>query len=121
MRFKKLAVSGLVYTFGFYVVVVWSIDFCYDKWLPRAPERATGRIHQIVVSHGSVRYASNREIQLDEITLKLRPIVLLIFFTALLLGLKWGVLHVAGTKSLKGPENAVSKRARHKVEGEDGG
>jgi hypothetical protein len=37
------------------------LDLRYDMYLPREPDDKSGRVHRIIVDHGSVRYATQRE------------------------------------------------------------
>jgi hypothetical protein len=99
MNLRKKIVTLLAVAFGAYVFLIVGIDLSYYLWLPRKPDAGTARIHQVVVSHGSVRYGSERELRFRAVVLKMMPVPMMLFFTALLLGLKWGVFRIGPSKS----------------------
>ncbi len=70
------------------------IETSYFRYLPRLPDENFGRTNRIVVSHGSVRYGSEREIQLLGSINKFAPFAGILFLAALAFGIKSGDFHV---------------------------
>src|ERR1700683_3457887 len=97
MKFRKTMIYSLL---GLYLILVaisvWT-DTSYFSKLPRTPDEKTGRIYRMVVSHGSVRYSSNRELENLKTIDGLQVPSALLFLLTLLWGLKTGALHVRGT------------------------
>ena len=97
MNFRKATVALLATCFGVYVFLLVAVDLTYYVRLPRESNPVTGQVNQVVVSHGSVRYASEHQLRFRALILRMWPIAPSLFFAALVLGLKGGVLHVAPT------------------------
>jgi len=74
------------------VVSVW-IDISFSSNLPRVPDETTGRIYRMVVNHGTIRYGSAGEVRFRKTAENCMPVAILLFLTASVLGLKWGILH----------------------------
>jgi hypothetical protein len=61
------------------------MDLSYAAEMPRSLEPTTGRIHQLRVNHGSIRYVSQRELQLFDVLANIvAPVVCFGSFVALL-------------------------------------
>ncbi len=71
-----------------------AIDFLYFSNLPRVLDETSGHIYRVVVSHGSVRFATAREVGTLQLMNNGLPVAGLVFVSTLLLGLRLGVLHV---------------------------
>ena len=99
MKLRKMIITVLAVTFGAYVFLVAGIDLSYYLWLPKNADISTARTHQIVVSHGSIRYGSEHELQFRAIVMRMMPVAMAFFFSALLLGLKWRLFHIGPKKS----------------------
>jgi hypothetical protein len=98
MNFRKLTITLLLGAYGIYVLVLCWTDISYYSRLPKNPDPNSGKVHRMVVSHGSVRYGSERELRFRERLLGLTPIPHVVFFAALVLGLKWGVLQIGKSR-----------------------
>jgi hypothetical protein len=91
---RKIIIYLLFAAFAAYVIFAVWIDLSYFLSLPKAPEEQTGRIYRMVVSHGSVRYGSVHELQYRKALDDFRLVPIVAFFCAVVLGLKWGILHI---------------------------
>jgi hypothetical protein len=69
----------------------------YYAELPKAPDPTTERTYRMVVSHGSVRYGSQRELHWLQGVEQAFPVGALLIVPAGLLGLGWGIFHVGPT------------------------
>jgi len=72
------------------------MDFLYCSNLPKVPDKKTGHIYRMVVNHGYVRFGTDRDVRTQQLMKNGLPIAALLFMSALLLGLRLGVLHVRG-------------------------
>jgi hypothetical protein len=90
------------------------IHTLYYNNLPRVPDKNTGHIYRVVVNHGAVRYGTDRDARTLRLMQNGLPIAGLLFASALLLGLKLGVLHVRG-------EAPRVKNSTNRTEKEDSG
>lgn len=68
--------------------------FCYS--LPRTPNRGTGAVYRLVVSHGFVRFGTRGDVRMLRAMRDGAPVAALVFVAAVLVGLGWGVLRVRG-------------------------
>jgi hypothetical protein len=92
MTWHKFIVALLLFAFGTYILAVVSTDLLYYARLPHAAVSATAQTYRVVVCHGSVRYASEKQLHFRETLLHIAPLPIVGFFVALALGLKWGEL-----------------------------
>ena len=95
MTRHKFIITLLVFAFGTYVLTVVSTDLVYYARLPRVAVSATGQTYRLIVCHGSVRYASEKQLHFRQTLLHVAPLPIVGFFVALVLGLKWGELKMA--------------------------
>jgi len=86
--------------FGLYVMALCTADLGYYLYLPRTPDDKSGRTNRIVVSHGSIRFASQAEVDFRDRLLRNALIPVILFFAAYFLGLKWGLLRFGGRQQL---------------------
>ena len=59
---RKIAVIVLAVAFFAGLGNVIYLDQYYFSYLPKEPDKKEERIHQIIVSHGSIRYATQQEV-----------------------------------------------------------
>jgi hypothetical protein len=78
---------------GWVAAAVW-IDGSYFSRLPKAPNEKAGRVYRMVVSHGSIRYGSERELHNLRTIEELRLPAIMLFLVAILWGLKSGDLKI---------------------------
>jgi hypothetical protein len=89
MNYRKMTVTVLGIMFIVYLILIVTVDLFYYYKLPRFPDQGSDRTVQIVVSHGSIRYASDREAAFKDSILRLWPLLFVLFFTAAFLGIRW--------------------------------
>jgi hypothetical protein len=89
MNYRKMTVTILGMIFIVYLILIVSVDLFYYYKLSRFPAHGSDRTVQIAVSHGSIRYASNREAAFKDSILRLWPLLFVLFFTAAFLGIRW--------------------------------
>ena len=81
------------------LAAVW-IQISYSSNLPRVPDDKAGRICQIVVNHGSIRYGTQRELDILRTVDGLQPVAILLFLLAIVLGLTWGIFKIGRGRKL---------------------
>jgi len=59
---RKITVGALCALFVIALAWLISIELHYFSKLPTNPDYSLGRVHQIIVSHGSVRFATQGEV-----------------------------------------------------------
>ena len=96
-RFRKPLLGVFIGLFVASVLAYISIDIYYYIELPNAPDQSRERTQRMVVSHGSVRYGSERELHALRAVEELFPMGAGLFLAALLLGLRWGIFHIGPT------------------------
>jgi hypothetical protein len=69
MNYRAVSITILVLTFEIYLLIVCWIDTSHYYKLPKEP-RPKNEPYQIIVSHGSVRYASDHEAKLRDAVIR---------------------------------------------------
>jgi hypothetical protein len=100
MNLHKLIIVLLIAVFAVCGLAEIAIDISYSSFLPDIPDAKTGRTFRMEVNHGFIRYGTERQFHFRETLLKCFPISIAFCFAALLLGLKWGVLHIGKGRKL---------------------
>ncbi len=98
-KFRK-AVLGILLgsTLAFLGAAVFIHLYCYSA-LPSTPDERLGRTFKLEVNHGFVRYGSVGELRALRGIEDAFPLAAFPFLTAVVLGLKWGILQVRGSKA----------------------
>jgi hypothetical protein len=94
---RKTLLGVFIGLFVASVLAYISIDIYYYVELPDAPDPSTERTNRMEVSHGSVRYGSERELHALRVVQELFPMGAVFFLAALVLGLRWGIFHIGPT------------------------
>jgi hypothetical protein len=95
MRIRKIFLGLLLGIFGLSVLSGIGIDLCYFAKLPKALDEKSGHTYRLVVTHGSIRYGTEREIHALKMVDDFLPIGMLFFLLAAVLGMSWGIVKVA--------------------------
>ncbi len=98
-RFRKTLLGVLLGFFFIFVGAAVFIDQYYFVHLPKAPDETLGLTEKVVVSHGSVRYASLKELRTFQLIQNIFPCAALSFVAAIGLGMKWGFFKVRGSSA----------------------
>ena len=91
---RKIIIGLFAFCFVTWVITAIGLQLYYYSNLPRTPDQKTGRIYQIVVNHGSIRYGSEQEIRVSQVVDNCQMPAIFLFVTAILIGLKYGHLKV---------------------------
>jgi hypothetical protein len=102
MMLRKILIGLLIGASVLWFLSGAAIDFLYFSNLPRVLDEKTGHIFRVVVSHGSVRFATAREVGTLQLMKNGLPVAGLVFVSTLLLGLRLGVLHVRNSSTRAG-------------------
>ena len=94
LNLRKTVLGVLIGSFVACVVAAISIDQYFYSSLPRLADEQAGRVCKLVVSHGSVRYGSEKEARTLKFVNDIFMFSVFPFLIALGLGLKWGVFHI---------------------------
>ena len=94
LRLRKAVLALLLGSFLACVAAAISVDQYYYSSLPRLADEEAGRVCKLVVSHGSVRYGSEKEARTLKFVNDFFPFAAFPFLIALVLGLKWGVFQI---------------------------
>jgi hypothetical protein len=100
MKLRKtvfaLLVSGI---FAWLIPCVW-IQLSYCSKLPEAPDEKTGHTYRMIVNHGFVRYGTERELHILKAADHAQGVAGLLFLSAVVLGLRWGMVKIAQGRRL---------------------
>ena len=99
-KFRKITYILLLGGFSIWVIAFAWVDLSYFSNLPKIPDEKTGRINRVIVSHGSVRYGSGREVRILKMIENFQPIAIVSFLVAVTLGLTSGDMKVAAGRKL---------------------
>ena len=94
VKFRKTVLAVLLGCFTAFVFVAVSIHLYYYSSLPGVPDEKAGRTHKMSVQHGFVRYGSEKEFRALQMIENCFPVATVLFLTAVVLGLKWGIFHI---------------------------
>jgi hypothetical protein len=92
----KIIIALLLGCFVMWIVFFAWIHLSYAANLPSKPDDKTGRIYQMVVNHGSMRYGTERDVRTLRIAGESQPFAIVLFFAAGILGFRWGIFHIRG-------------------------
>lgn len=97
VRFRKILIGALLGSSFAAFLLLACVECYYYSSLPGAPDENTGRVYKMLVNHGFVRYGSQAQRRIFQITKDIFPVAGLLFLTAIVLGLRWGILYVRET------------------------
>ena len=85
---------------GVFIWVIWGlwIDISYSSRLPKAPDEASDRIHQVIVNH-SARYASEHEAHILAIHDDFAPVVMIPAVLVGLFAFIWNIIPLRDGRS----------------------
>jgi hypothetical protein len=98
-KLRKTILALFLGAFAVWVAIAVWIDGSYFSRLPKTPNPTAGRTYRMVVSHGSIRYGSEREFQNLRLVGELRLPAIMLFLIAVLWGLKSGDFHIRGAST----------------------
>jgi hypothetical protein len=93
---RKILIGLLICASILWCLALVALQVLYSSHLPSVPNSNTGEIYRMVVNHGRVRFGTDREVRMLRVMEHGFPIAGLVFLSALLLGLRLGVLYVRG-------------------------
>jgi hypothetical protein len=99
MKTRKIFLGLLFGCFGLWVLTAAWISQSYFSSLPKAPDEKVGRIYQMAV-HGSIRFGSAQELHVLRMVEGFRPVAIILFLLALVLGMSWGIFKIAPGRKL---------------------
>ena len=99
---RRLILILLLGGFLAWVLFTAWVHISYASNLPEAPDAKAGRVYKMMVNHGFVRYGTERELHTLRWAENSFAIATAAFFSAVVLGLRWGIFHIrVGRKLLK--------------------
>ena len=108
---RRAVIGILLSIFAAYIVFICWLHISYASNLPDAPDLKNGRIYKMVVNHGFVRYGNENELHTLRWGENMFPFAPVCFLSALILGMRWGSIHIRGSK----PNSAKSDTATFAV------
>jgi hypothetical protein len=97
-KFPKIIIISLLGCFATWVIAFAWLHISYASNLPDAPDAKVGRIYQVVVNHGFVRYGTEREIRTLRWVENSQPIAIACFVVAGIVGLRFGGIKIATSR-----------------------
>lgn len=93
---RKIVLALLCAVCALWGIVGAAIELWFYYRLPKALDNSTGCVYRLIVSHASVRFATEGDVRLFSLIHRGLPIACLLFASALLLGLCLGVFYIKG-------------------------
>jgi len=94
--FRKILIGLLLAASALWGLLLAALHLLYSSNLPSVPDKDTAHIYRMVVNHGFVRFATDREVRTLQLMENGLPIAMVLFMSAIVLGLRLGVLHIRG-------------------------
>jgi hypothetical protein len=103
MSSKTLRKICYILLFGFGAIellaFIW-VHVSYSSNLPTTPDKVSGHIHQVIVNHGFVAYATDREFRIYRWIENLQPFSIVCALAAIILGFRYGDFKMAPGRKL---------------------